>query len=566
MSSAVAPFIGIDFGTSKSVMARYVAEAGQAQIIYNQEGRPETPSVVYLGRDDSDIVVGEPAEMMLDAVQIDQSRFVVSVKRDLLSAAPKVLDGRRIYKPVDIAAKILGKLKDDAERLSFQRMPVRRVVITYPASFNPLQQDKIKQAAILAGFEEVMLLPEPVAAAIACSRSNLRVGKYILVYDFGAGTFDVAVLASNASTTGYLPFELALPSRGLSHCGGDDLDRKLYDYCEEIAQQTLHRPISLTNDIDLKFLHECRKRKENLSSSASTRFSSFLIASGSAVIFEHTLQRAIFEERIREYIDRTVELTKDVVTEAIGRRCQVDTTILIGGSSRIPLAMRTLAMSLPMRPEEWEQRDFAVALGAAYYAQHLWGSKRSYTPPPPPPPPDTQLYHAPAPPPPPAPSRSEQYRHALLDRWGATRKLTRAQVGELVSLANSLGLSTERVASIEYQMMGNTKENILKMQEAAQYNRVLEQSRTGAAFSQTGPVPNPVPMPVQRSGSGSGSKVAGIILLIVALVFCLAGLGSGSGGGGTFVLGLIMLIVSIILLVRKSNKGKAQMPPPAMKR
>jgi cell division ATPase FtsA len=463
MSPTVTPFIGIDFGTSKSVIARYDTGTGHAKVIYNQEGRPETPSVVYLGRSDSDIVIGGPAEMILDAVQVDQSRFAISIKRDLLSDAPKILDGNRIYRPVDIAAKILGKLKDDAERLSFQREPVKRAVITCPASFDQLQQDKIKHAATIAGLEDVRLLPEPVAAAIACSRSSLRVGKYVLVYDFGGGTFDVAVLESNPHATNS-SFELASPPRGLSNCGGDDLDRKLYDYCEEIALRELHRRISLTNDIDLKFLHECRKRKENLSSSDTATFSNYLISSSGADIFEHTLQRATFEERIREYIDRTVVMTQDVIRDANSRQCRVDTVILIGGSSRVPMVMRSLMTSLPVQPQEWHERDFAVALGAAYHAQDIWGPKVYNTPS------SSSPTDAPS-----QPSHSEQYRSALLDRWAATRRLTRVQVGELTDLASRLGMSTEDVAHIEQQIMSDTKENILILHESAleQYRRTV---------------------------------------------------------------------------------------------
>ncbi len=371
------PVIGIDFGTSKSSMAWYDPRASRAEIIRNYEGREITPSVVYFDRDGGEILVGQLAENKLEEQRAEQRGFVVSVKRNLVTAPAKVIGGK-VYKPVDVAAKILQKLKQDAEKLHFHQC-VSRAVITYPASFDIVQQDKIKQAAMLAGFSEVQLLPEPIAAALAYMNTGYKVGNHILVYDFGGGTFDVAVLSRISDGS----FIISLEPEGLNSCGGDDLDRELYFHCEEIALQKLHRSISLIDDIDLRFLRQCRSRKENLSGSEMETFSSYLSGPDGPALFEHTVERHTFEGRINKYIDHTVTLTKEVISKAYTNNYKVDTVVLIGGSSRIPLVLRSLSNALPVAPVEWQQRDFAVVLGAAYHAQRIWGpanTKPSFVP------------------------------------------------------------------------------------------------------------------------------------------------------------------------------------------
>src|SRR6266516_2144854 len=368
---SVVPFIGIDFGTSKSSTAWYDHRIGRADIILNAEGKQITPSVVYLGPTESETLVGDPAERKLGQEKADQRRFVFSVKRDLIRAPTKILDGK-VYSPVKVTSLILAKLREDADKQHFKQ-PVDRAVIAHPASFNTLQQDKIKEAAILAGFSQVELLPEPVAAALTYAYTGLKVGQYIMVYDFGGGTFDVAVLQRISDGT----FRRALASRGLPKCGGDDLDRAVYKYCEEIVQREKKRQISLTDEYDLRFLRLCRESKENLTSQRDYTFSNYLPSNNGPVLFEHMLDRSTFESRVRDYISQTVTLTQEVMQEANGKGCQVDTVVLIGGSSRVPLVWHSLVESLSVKPDEWQYQDIAVALGAAYHAQQLWGTKAS---------------------------------------------------------------------------------------------------------------------------------------------------------------------------------------------
>ncbi len=346
--------IGIDFGTTTSSMAWVDPRTGEARIIKNAEGEEKTPSVVYFG--DGKPLVGTPAEQMLED-ENERRRVVVSVKRELVNAPTLALPGR-LVKAVDVAAAVLAKLKLDAEELHFYE-PVNRAVVTCPAAFDGMERDEIKRAARLAGFDEVELLDEPVAAAFAYSRSGLKVGRHVLVYDLGGGTFDLALLRSVEGS-----FEIAMEPKGLSRCGGDDFDTALYEYCEEIVLQQTGQRIA-GESRDLRFLRECRMRKENLSAYNKAMFSSHL---GSGRIFKHTLTRKVLEDLIHEQVDLTVRLTKEVLRSASKQGCDADTVVLIGGSSRVPLIQTRLREAFPIHAHKWQHQDVAVALGAAYFA------------------------------------------------------------------------------------------------------------------------------------------------------------------------------------------------------
>jgi formylglycine-generating enzyme required for sulfatase activity len=353
------PTIGIDFGTTTSSMAWVDPGTGKAEMLKNAEGEEKTPSVVYFGAEG--VLVGTPAEQMLDDPQ-EGRRVVASVKRELTNAPTLALPGRRV-KAVEVAAAVFAKLKRDAEELHFQE-PVTRAVITCPASFDVMEREAIEAAARLAGFAEVRTLEEPVAAAIAYSRAGLGVGRHVLVYDLGGGTFDLALLREEAGG-----FALALEPKGLRRCGGDDFDQALYDYCDEEAERQWGHPLCESGR-DLRFLRDCRRRKENLSAQDKVLFSSLV---GEGRLFRHSLTRELFEGLISSRIDTTVRLTGELVRAAEAQGFPVETVVLIGGSSRIPLVQRRLKEALPVEPRKWQHQDVAVALGAAYHARSLWG-------------------------------------------------------------------------------------------------------------------------------------------------------------------------------------------------
>ncbi|WP_295434125.1 Hsp70 family protein [uncultured Thiodictyon sp.] len=353
--------IGIDFGTTTSSMAWVDPRTGEAKVIKNAEGEEKTPSVVWFGADS--VLVGTPAEQLLEDPDECQ-RVVQSIKRELISAPTLALPGRRV-KPAEIAAAIFAKLKRDAEELHFHA-PVDRAVVTCPAAFDLMEREAIEQAARLAGFTEVRTLEEPVAAALAYSRAGLGVGRHVLVYDLGGGTFDLALLRQEAEG-----FALALPPRGLRRCGGDDFDEALYEYCDTEAERQWGQPLNGAGR-DLKFLRDCRKRKENLSTCDKVLFSGLV---GEGRVFRHTLTRDLFEGLISARVETTVRETGDLVRTAQAEGCAVETVVLIGGSVRIPLVQRRLKESLPAEPRKWQHQDVAVALGAAYQAQGLWAPR-----------------------------------------------------------------------------------------------------------------------------------------------------------------------------------------------
>ncbi|MBL8252443.1 MAG: Hsp70 family protein, partial [Candidatus Competibacter sp.] len=260
-----------------------------------------------------------------------------------------------------------------AEELHFHA-PVRRAVVTCPAAFGELERERIEQAAQQAGFAEVKLLEEPVAAALAYARHGLQVGQHILVYDLGGGTFDLAVLLREGESG----FRLALEPRGLATCGGDDFDRALYDYLDERLRTRWDT--SPIREFDPNRLMRCRDCKESLSYLPASMFSVYV---GNR-LFKEQVKRQIFDNLIQDRLEQTVRLTQDLVADVARRGQPVDTVVLIGGSARIPLVAARLAQVLPIQPHKWQHQDVAVALGAAHFAVE------TYEPEPPPLSPPTQ--------------------------------------------------------------------------------------------------------------------------------------------------------------------------------
>ena len=413
------PTLGIDFGTTYSKMAWFNPKSKQAEIIKNSEREEQTPSVVYYGKDQT--VVGKFAQDMLEDPQ-EFERVVISAKRDIANPALITLPDDRTVEAVDVATEILRKLKRDAEEGQFHE-EVTHVVITCPATFDSLEQGKIRDAALRAGFKQVELMKEPVAAALAYARMGLKVGKFVLVYDLGGGTFDLAILAHEGEA-----YESVLFG-GDPRCGGDDFDDALYNYCDQLALQMLQRPISITGRRDLYFLHACQKRKEDLSRLERKMFSSLLTGGGT---FRHELDRATFEGLIGARVRSTVQQTQTLIEQAKEQQYTVDTMVLVGGSSSIPLIERSLKKQLSLTPYAWQYQNIAVALGAAYHAHELWNGS----------------------------IKRDRYRVAVNALW-ATKKLDQHELVRLAMLAANLGLDAQEAAAIETEVMGVIKEQVV---------------------------------------------------------------------------------------------------------
>src|SRR5215217_1708287 len=454
MSDSI-PSLGIDFGTTNSSMAWYDPRNGCAEVIKNAEGEDKTPSLVYFG--EGETLVGRPVETMIEDASNDLTqreevfrRTISSIKRDLLSPPRIALPGGLFVRPVDVAAEILKKLKRDAEGGHYHE-EVSRAVITCPAEFSVLQRQQIEQAGHLAGFSEVVLLEEPVAGALSYARAGLGVGRHVLVYDLGGGTFDLAVLDNEDES-----FHVAMEPKGMERCGGDDFDLALYHYCDEVARERLGRPISLTSAVDLSFLRACRRRKESLTYQERSKFSDYLASNNGPVRFEHEVDRRTFEELIGEYIETTTRLTEEILKQAGSSDHEVDTVVLVGGSTRVPLVSQTLKETLPVSPLGFDRKDVAVALGAAHYTNIRWRSARRGSPKTIVPAPED---HIPL----------DQYR-GVVEEMVSERRLSKVEVDRLNAFARQLDLSREQTADIERRVLGNSKEAALLQQ----YQRAVE--------------------------------------------------------------------------------------------
>ena len=362
-------YMGIDFGTSNSRMA-VCDPQGRAKII-KSAGEDKIPSLVYFGEDR--VHVGKYVENLLEDSEFFEEevrrdthlRTVKSIKRNLINPPRIPIPGnpRNRPRPVDVVAEVLKKLKRDAEEGYF-REAVERVVLTHPAVFDYKQRNVLRDAATIAGFREVELLAEPTAAALSVIEEGRKVGKGVLVYDLGAGTLDLAVLVHSEDGS----LEL-MPPQGNSHFGGDDFDQEIYRYLE----QNLGRPTSAANGtVDLAFLRRCRDLKVRLTDDERAEVSVILRSEDGTTQFPKLkIDRETFEHLIQEKVESSVKMAAEMLEQA---RDKVDTVVLIGGSSRVPLIKRKLKETLPIEPRDFSDADYAVVLGAAYRAHELWGS------------------------------------------------------------------------------------------------------------------------------------------------------------------------------------------------
>jgi hypothetical protein len=498
-------FLGIDFGTTNSSMAWFNSKTGQAEVLLNAEGEDRTPSVVFFGA--KEVLVGKYAEERLED-PADRSRIIAAAKRDLAKSRVWLIDGRRVT-PVVVAAQILKKLKRDAEETHFHA-PVERAVITFPAVFDEIEKDRLREAARQAGFQEIELLEEPVAAAIAYARAGIQVGDQVLVYDLGGGTFDIALLVRDNSNQS---FRLAVKPRG-DRIGGEDFDRALYDHLEDKLREKVGKPMC-PNGYDLHLLRQCRRYKENLSATEQpSPLSWWWPGQGQLRI---KLNRAKFEGLIDARVSRTVRLTETLCADASNAGYVMNSVILIGGSSRIPLVQRRLHETLRIKPQRWQKQDVAVALGAANHAEHLWGRRPRCD------------KAASLPPPLPENAFQAKYREAVEIVW-RKRPFGRDDLERLVLLASQVGLKKGQAAEIEHRIMGDFKEVIFDRQQRASEDEPvgiaqlaeddpIEIAEFESARDTWLPTPPPVlPNPGSNSAPPSDAVHPGVLLLILLLI------------------------------------------------
>jgi molecular chaperone DnaK len=372
--------VGIDLGTTNSLVAYTDLQTGQPKCIPGPYGSTLCPSVVSLDADGT-IVVGEAARKRL---LTQPERTIYSVKRlmgrgpadvqDELKLFPfridpasknviRVLLGDRVFTPPEISAFILRELKNWAEAHFGET--VDRAVITVPAYFNDAQRQATKDAGKIAGLEVLRLVNEPTAAALAYGLHEKQRGK-VAVYDLGGGTFDISILKLISTIDGDI-FQV-LSTNGDTHLGGDDIDNLLQAFVHELILQ--HDEIDFSPHGELA--QELRKAlidmKHRLSESETATLR-FALPDGD--VFTHEFTRGAFDALIRPVVDRTMGPVKQALADAQLKPSDMDEVVLVGGATRTPLIRRTVQEFFGRKPHIELNPDEVVALGAAVQANIL---------------------------------------------------------------------------------------------------------------------------------------------------------------------------------------------------
>ncbi len=351
--------IGIDLGTTNSCVA--YLEGGNPVVIANSEGNRTTPSVVAI-KDDGEEIVGENAKRQA----VTNKNTFSSIKR-LMGTDKKVEANGKKYTPQEISAKILMKLKKDAE--SFLGETVTKAVITVPAYFNDAERQATKDAGKIAGLEVERIVNEPTAAALAYGLDKQDKLQTILVYDLGGGTFDVSILELGDGI-----FEVKATS-GNNRLGGDDFDNRIIDYLvDEFKSQ---EGIDLSKDkMAMQRLKDAaEKAKKDLSGMTSTQISLPFISQkeDGPVHLEINLTKAKFEDLCRDLFDSTLEPVRNALKDAKLSKNDIDQVILVGGSTRIPYIQDLVKKELGKEPNKGVNPDEVVAMGAAIQGGVLTG-------------------------------------------------------------------------------------------------------------------------------------------------------------------------------------------------
>ncbi|MHA7240235.1 molecular chaperone DnaK [Arthrobacter sp. TMS1-12-1] len=360
--------VGIDLGTTNSVVS--VLEGGEPTVIANAEGARTTPSIVAFSKS-GEVLVGEIAKRQA-VNNID--RTIASVKRHMGTDWTIAVDDKK-YTPQEISARILQKLKTDAE--SYLGEKVTDAVITVPAYFNDAERQATKEAGEVAGLKVLRIVNEPTAAALAYGLDKGKEDELILVFDLGGGTFDVSLLEVGKDEDAFSTIQVR-STAGDNRLGGDDWDQRVVDY---LLSQAKSKGADLSKDkIALQRLKEAAEQaKKELSSATSTNISLQYLSvtpDGPVHLDEH-LSRAKFQDLTKDLLDRTKKPFHDVITEAGIKVSDIDHIVLVGGSTRMP-AVSELVKELAggKEPNKGVNPDEVVAVGAALQAGVLKGERK----------------------------------------------------------------------------------------------------------------------------------------------------------------------------------------------
>lgn len=351
--------IGIDLGTTNSCVA--IMEGGSATIIPNSEGARTTPSVVNI-KDNGEVVVGEIAKRQ---AVTNPTSTVSSIKTHMGSDYKVEIFGKK-YTPQEISAKILQKLKKDAE--AYLGEEVKEAVITVPAYFTDSQRQATKDAGTIAGLDVKRIINEPTAAALAYGLEKKKEEK-VLVFDLGGGTFDVSVLEISDGVIE------VISTAGNNHLGGDNFDDEIIKWL--VAEFKKENGIDLSNDkmAYQRLKDAAEKAKKELSTLMETSISLPFItmdATGPKHL-EMKLTRAKFNDLTRHLVEATQSPTKTALQDANLNANQIDEILLVGGSTRIPAVQEWVENFFGKKPNKGINPDEVVAAGAAIQGGVLMG-------------------------------------------------------------------------------------------------------------------------------------------------------------------------------------------------
>lgn len=375
--------LGIDLGTTNSAMA--IVEAGQPRIIENKEGVRTTPSVAAVGKNNERYVgvtakrqgVTNPKNTIFSVkrligrrysdaeVQSDKKMLPYEIKEGAHGDV-EVKMGDKYFKPAEISAMILQKLKQDAEDKLGQK--ITDAIITVPAYFDDSQRKATKDAGEIAGLNVKRVINEPTAAALAYG-FNKKKDEKIVVYDFGGGTFDISVLEIGDDT-----IEVR-GTGGDTHLGGDDIDQRIIKYFLDEFRKENGMDISGDQLAVQRLKDAAEKAKHELSSTLQTEVNiPFLTADASGPKhFNLSFTRAKLEELVRDLVDKSIKLTKQTVEGTGFKLSEIHEVIMVGGQTRMPLIVEEVKKLFGKEPHKDINPDEVVAVGAAIQGGILQG-------------------------------------------------------------------------------------------------------------------------------------------------------------------------------------------------
>jgi molecular chaperone DnaK len=360
--------VGIDLGTTNSAVS--VLEGGEPTVIANAEGFRTTPSVVAFTKD-GEILVGETAKRQA-VTNVD--RTIASVKRHMGTDWTFAVDDKK-YTPQEISARILAKLKRDAE--TYLGEAVTDAVITVPAYFNDAERQATKDAGEIAGLNVLRIINEPTAAALAYGLDKGKEDELILVFDLGGGTFDVSLLEVGKDE-GFSTIQVRATS-GDNRLGGDDWDARVVEHLVKKFKETTGVDVS-KDKIALQRLKEAAEQaKKELSQSmtANIQLPYLSLTENGPANLDETLTRAQFEQMTADLLERTRKPFNDVIAEAGVKVGDIAHVVLVGGSTRMP-AVTELVKQLTggKEPNKGVNPDEVVAVGASLQAGVLKGERK----------------------------------------------------------------------------------------------------------------------------------------------------------------------------------------------